>query len=200
LNLEQRLKALDFHFSNEEYEKLRGYSELLKTWGKTHNLSAKLDDEFINFNIIDSLYPLKFLGDFKNIADLGSGAGFPALILAILLKKSNFTLFEPRLKRASFLSFVKNKLDLENVEIVAKKVQDFSCKLSYDLLISRALSNTALLFKLTKHISDENSAYLFYKGTNLEEELKNLEVKIKTYEIITSKNSENRKYLYIKKR
>ncbi len=200
MNLEQRLLALDFHFSNKEYEKLKEYSTLLKFWGKTHNLSARLDDEFINFNIIDSLYPLKFLDDFKNIADLGSGAGFPALILAILLKKSNFTLFEPRLKRASFLSFVKNKLDLVNVEVNAKKVQDFSCKLSYDLLISRALSNTALLFELTKHISDENSAYLFYKGTNLEDELKNLEVKIKTYEIITSNNSENRKYLYIKKR
>ncbi|HOI83237.1 MAG TPA: class I SAM-dependent methyltransferase, partial [Campylobacterales bacterium] len=98
--------------TNEQAKKLFRFCELLRTWNKTHSLTSMRRDEEFNDAILDSVYPLTFLQDFKSALDIGSGAGFPAIPLAILKSDANFTLCEPLSKKYAFLQFAKLELEL----------------------------------------------------------------------------------------
>lgn len=193
--LKREFTNLNLEFDDLFYERCEKFKSLLKEWGKVHNLTspASLNDKDIEANIIDSLYPLKFLNHFESFADVGTGAGYPGLILAIAKPESSCTLIEPRAKRAAFLNYAKNILGLRNVQVIQKRVEDVTT-IQVELVTSRAVTNTELLLELTKHISDENTAYLFYKGSICEEEI--AANGALNYEIISV--GEYRNYLYIK--
>mgnify|MGYP000353068552 CR=1 FL=1 len=184
---------IGFEFNNTFYTRCEQYIALLKQWGSVHNLTAELDDDKIEANILDSIYPLKFLNEFKSFADIGTGAGYPGMLLAIARPEVNVTLIEPRSKRVAFLNFVKNALSLNNVEIICDRVENVKDK-SFDLITSRAVTNTSLLMDLTKDICTNNTEFLFYKGSMLESEIQ--DANLKAYEIV---NVKDRNYLYIKK-
>lgn len=194
-NLQQQLTDINLNFDALFYERCEKFKSLLKEWGRVHNLTspASLNDSDIEGNIIDSLYPLKFLNHFDSFADVGTGAGYPGLILAIAKPDISCTLIEPRAKRAAFLSYVKNILGLKNVQVIQKRVEDVATT-QFELITSRAVTNTELLLDLTKNIADENTAYLFYKGSICEEEIKTN--RPHNYEIISV--GDYRNYLYIK--
>jgi 16S rRNA (guanine527-N7)-methyltransferase len=187
-NLEKLNIDKEFLVKCEEFKKT------LQHWGKVHNLSAELEDQKIENNIYDSIYVLNFIKDYSTVADIGTGAGYPGLILAMARPNIKFYLIEPRAKRVAFLNFIKNSLKLNNVEILCNRVE-YVKDIKVDLITSRAVTNTSLLLDLTKDISDENTSYLFYKGSMLESELE--EAKIHNYEII--KKDDRRNYLYISK-
>lgn len=168
------------------------FIKLLQKWGRVHNLSAQLSTEAIEENIIDSIYPLKFLDKFESFADIGTGAGYPGLIIAMAKPELKTYLIEPRVKRVAFLNFVKNSLGLKNIEVLSKRVEEVE-DIKVDLVTSRAVTKTKLLLDITKNISKENTSYLFYKGSLLEEEIQ--EAKINNTEIFTRKD---RNYLYLK--
>lgn len=184
----------DLELGIEFLEKCNEFKKFLQHWGKVHNLSAELEDEKIDINILDSVYPLKFISDVKSVADIGTGAGYPGLILAMARPNVKFYLIEPRGKRVAFLNFVKNSLGLNNVEILCNRVE-YVKDIKVELITSRAVTNTSLLLDITKSISNENTSYLFYKGSMLESEIE--EAKIKKYEIV--KKDDRRSYLYINK-
>jgi 16S rRNA (guanine527-N7)-methyltransferase len=135
---------------------------------------------------------LNFIEDFKSFADIGTGAGYPGLIIAIAKKDKEAYLIEPRAKRVAFLNIVKATLGLKNLTILQKRVEELE-DLKVDLITSRAVTNTNLLLNLTQNIKKESSSYLFYKGSMLENELK--EAKIKNYKVVCK---DDRNYLYIK--
>lgn len=186
----------DLDLDEKFYDDCIQFKEILKQWGKIHNLSAELEDEKIERNILDSVFVLKFLDleGIENIADIGTGAGYPGLILAMAKRDKKFYLIEPRAKRVAFLNFVKNSLNLSNVEIICDRVENVE-GLKVDLVTSRAVTNTALLLDITKNIVEEKTSFLFYKGSMLESEIE--EAKIKKYKVV--KKDEKRNYLYIKK-
>jgi 16S rRNA (guanine527-N7)-methyltransferase len=191
--LKEKLEQIDLSFDDLFYERCEKYMKLLQEWGKIHNLTASLKSSEIVNNIIDSVYPLKFLNDFDSLADVGTGAGYPGLLLAISRPKSKVVLVEPRAKRVAFLNFVKAALKLENVFIEQKRVEDLQPD-RFDIITSRAVTNTPLLLELTSHLKDEKTQYLFYKGSVCEEEIK--DAQIQNYQII--KVGEHRNYLYMK--
>ncbi len=79
------------------------FISLLQKWGgKVHNLSGRLTNEDIKENILDSIYPLKFVKEFTSFADIGTGAGYPGLILAMARSDVRACLIEPRVKRVAF--------------------------------------------------------------------------------------------------
>jgi len=184
----------ELNIDKEFLKKCEEFKKILQHWGNIHNLSAELEDIKIENNIYDSIYVLKFIKSYTSVADIGTGAGYPGLILAMARPNIKFYLIEPRAKRVAFLNFVKNSFKLENVEILCNRVE-YVKDIKVELITSRAVTNTALLLNLTKNISDENTSYLFYKGSMLESELE--EAKIYNYKII--KKDEKRNYLYINK-
>ena len=190
--LKEKLEKLDLLFDGLFYERCDKYIALLQQWGKIHNLTASLKTEEIENNIIDSVYPLKFINSFSSLADVGTGAGYPGMLLAIAKPDARVVLVEPRAKRVAFLNFVKSALKLENVYIEQKRIEDLQDD-KFDIITSRAVTNTTLLLELTSHLKDEQTEYLFYKGSLCEEEIKDADVK----NAQVFKVGEHRNYLYM---
>ncbi len=163
--------------SSEFKKRLEIYENLFQNYAKVHNISAfkQLESE-----IIDSLKILDFkdLRFAQNALDIGSGAGFPALFLALILK-AKFTLFEPNAKKAAFLMLAKSELGLDNLSVIKEKIELHTPKFKANLITSRALMKIPLLITLCKGFFDKNSLFLFYKGSQLKAEL----VGLKGYEI-----------------
>jgi 16S rRNA (guanine527-N7)-methyltransferase len=197
MNLKNKLHNIDLKFDDTFYERCEKYVLCLQEWGKIHNLSSvkDLERESIESNIIDSVYPLKFLDSYTSLADVGTGAGYPGMILAIANPNIKSILIEPRSKRVAFLKFVKSLLDLRNVEVIESKVEDV-LNVKVDLVTSRAVTNTKLLLNITQNIATNTTQYLFYKGSLANKEVK--ECEINNYSIINV--GEFRNYLYIDKK
>lgn len=156
--------------SDRFYEYAQTYKELLTKWNKVHNLTgAKTLDQIDHF-IVDAITPITFLPEVKTVMDIGTGAGFPGMILAMGMEKTQFTLVEPLSKRASFLQFVKADLGLENVEVKAVRAEQLSPK-PYDLITSRAVTDTKMLLKLSEPFRQEGTLLLFYKGEKVYDEV-----------------------------
>jgi 16S rRNA (guanine527-N7)-methyltransferase len=190
--LKQLLEENNLHFDDKFYENCEVFVKLLQQWGMVHNLSGRLTRSDIEENILDSVYPLIFINKYTSFADIGTGAGYPGLILAMALRDVKSYLIEPRIKRVSFLNFVKATLKLDNLTVICNRVEKVK-DLQVDLITSRAVTNTSLLLDITKNIKKENSSYLFYKGSMLENEIEI--AKLNDYKII---NRKDRNYLYIK--
>lgn len=193
MNLQELLEKNDFNYDSKFYKDCNVFIGLLQQWGKIHNLSGRLSTEDINENILDSIYPLKFIDNYDSFADIGTGAGYPGLLLAIANRGIKSYLIEPRIKRVSFLNFVKASLKLDNLTIICNRVEKVE-NLKVDLITSRAVTNTALLLEITKNIVNDKPSYLFYKGSMLNEELDIAKVN-QNYQIV---NRNDRNYLYIK--
>ncbi len=192
MNLKMQCEKINLNFDEKFYVNCNKFIQTLQEWGKIHNLSAELETQKIEKNIMDSIYPLSFLDSFESFADIGTGAGYPGLILAMAKPEVKAYLIEPRAKRVAFLNFIKNSLKLTNVEIICNRIENVQ-DINVDLFTSRAVTNTALLLELTKNLSNEESSFLFYKGSMLKSELE--DAKIKNYKIFPLNE---RNYLYIK--
>jgi len=191
--LREKLENINLTFDDLFYERCDKYIALLQQWGKIHNLTASLENEEIENNIVDSVYPIKFLNDFDSLADVGTGAGYPGMLLAIARPEARVVLVEPRAKRVAFLNFVKAALKLDNVFIEQKRIEDLKDE-TFNIITSRAVTNTTLLLELTSHLKDDNTEYLFYKGSLCEEEIK--DANVKNAEVF--KVGIHRNYLYMK--
>ncbi len=188
------LKAESIELDNKIISKLDTFAALLYEWNKIHNLTGAKNIKAIHDNIIDALYPIDFISFPKNILDVGTGAGFPGLVLAIALPNSTFVLSEPLKKRASFLRFVIMELGLENVKVEAVRVEELNVK-PFDMITSRAVTNTNFLLELTNKVRDSHTQYLLYKGSKVFDEINEASTYQLCYDIL-QKNRRN--YLYIK--
>ncbi|MEA3290164.1 MAG: 16S rRNA (guanine(527)-N(7))-methyltransferase RsmG [Campylobacterota bacterium] len=193
--LSKKLKNIGLEFDEQFYVRCDQFISLLQQWGAVHSLTAQLTKEQIEENILDSIYPLKFMNSFDTLADIGTGAGYPGMILAIARPEAKISLVEPKAKRVAFLNFVKNALKLPNVEVVQNRVENMPPS-SFDIITSRAVTNTSFLLSLTNNISGNDTEYLFYKGSLCEEEVS--DAKLDNYEVI--KRGDHRNYLYMKRK
>src|SRR5574344_290215 len=113
---------------NEDYvtKSFATYMNSLQETNKLFNLTAIVEDEDIVLkHFYDSLYLLKYISlENKIVADVGSGAGFPGLALAIVCKNTKFVLIEPTTKKATYLETVVKLLNLNNVKVLNKRVED----------------------------------------------------------------------------
>ena len=96
---------------------LERFACLLDEWNQVHNLTGAKTMDAIYNNIVDSLYPLTFIKQAKTILDVGTGAGFPGLMLGIALPETEIVLAEPLKKRVAFLKYVSIDLGLTNIQV-----------------------------------------------------------------------------------
>lgn len=184
------MKIQDLKLSPEQESKLRRYTEILLEWNKIHNLSGAKDTKEVWENIEDSLYPIRFLPEYESMLDIGSGAGFPGLILAIVREKMACVLCEPIQKKASFLHYAAVELGLENVSVISDKVEKIMDQ-KFDLIVSRAVMDAKALVGLCDNVKEKETHFLFYKGEQVEQETDS----DWKYEVIPY---QKRQYLYIK--
>jgi len=193
VNLSQLLDKEEIPLGDDVIIKLENFASLLHEWNQIHNLTGAKTVDAIYVNIVDSLFPLTFTAKPKTLLDVGTGAGFPGLVLAIAYPKTEVVLAEPLKKRVSFLKYAAIDLGLPNVKVEAKRVE-FVEHDAFELITSRAVTNTKLLLDLTQEISDSKTEYLFYKGSRVFDEIEDVQHQL-DYDIV-QKNQRN--YLYIK--
>ena len=151
-------------------------NELIK-WNKIHKITNYTTKESIKKQIKDSLYPLKYIKDIKSAIDIGTGAGFPGLILAINMPNTKWYLVEPIKKKYSFLNYIKTILNLNNVTIVPKRLEESNIT-QVELITTRAVMPTKDIIKLSKPFLKKDGIILLYKGSNVFDELRAIKAKV----------------------
>jgi len=137
--------------------------EQLIKWNKTYNLTAiKNPRECLILHLLDSLAVTPFIKQ-QTILDVGTGAGFPGLPLAIMLPQTNFTLLDSNNKKIRFIRQQIHELKLTNVEVIHSRVEDVA-ELQYDGIISRAFASIEDMVDVTKHLLTKNGRWLVMKG------------------------------------
>lgn len=191
-SLKAKIESEGIELPADFFKNIQKYKEHLFKWNRIHNLTGAKSEEMVDYFIFDALYPIKFFdfSSIKNALDIGTGAGFPGLILAIALPEVHFTLAEPLQKRASFLQFIKADLKLSNVQVEQKRVEDIEAS-DMDLITSRAVMKTQMLLDLAKNFITPTTKMLFYKGERVFDEVKEAHLNYKVVE------TDNRHYLLI---
>lgn len=155
----------------ERTELIRSFVDNLVQFGEVLGLIGPLEiPRLWTRHIINSalLAPLLAPGD---VGDVGSGAGFPGLVLAIARPDVNFVLIEPMEKRVKWLQNQANDLNLSNVEVVRTRAEDFSNKSALDQITARAVSSFAKLIPLCFPLLKPGGEFLFLKGNGAEDEI-----------------------------
>lgn len=144
---------------------LEEFAKIFLQWNKVHNISGVKNRHSLEKIIQDCLYPLEFLPKFSSCLDLGSGAGFPGIILAMSKQDAHFHLIEPRQKKYAFLHYAKAHLGLQNVSVRPQKIQDMQ-SFDVDLVVSKAFSDEEEVMRLCERFLHKKSIVLLYKGKN----------------------------------
>ncbi len=168
----QGLDALDVTYGDEAIEKLVVYMHLLAEWNKTHNLTAVDDlEQMLSIHIFDSASIKPYIKG-ASLLDVGSGAGLPGMILAILSPALEVTSVEARNKKAQFQMFAANKLRLKNFKVENVRIEDFNPKEKFPMVTSRAFSSIENFVSGSKQAITPNGRWLAMKGVVPKDELK----------------------------
>ena len=163
-------------------DRLEIYYRELKKWSGKFNLIAKgsTDTEIIEKHFLDSLALLPLLaGPDVHLLDIGTGAGFPGMVVAAVQPAIKVTLVEPRLKRVTFLNHIVRTLELNNVVVVGCRSED-EASLPSDVgathITSRAVAEIDDFLKLSARFCRQGSEVVCMKGPKWEEELDRAEL------------------------
>ncbi|MBE5763306.1 MAG: 16S rRNA (guanine(527)-N(7))-methyltransferase RsmG [Clostridiales bacterium] len=172
--LKTYLESKKIEYNPAILDKFNTYYNLLIEWNNKFNLTAITDKKEVEIkHFIDSLTALDYIKDNSLICDIGAGAGFPSIPLAILLPNCRFTLIDSLNKRVNFLNEVINSLGLTNCECIHARIEDFAIKNKekYDIALARAVAPLNILLEYTMPILKINGILLSHKGSNINEEI-----------------------------
>ncbi len=173
------ISVLGGEISAIQTEQFAKYSSMLVEWNEKMNLTAVTDDEGISVkHFLDSILPLYHI-DFagiKNIADIGTGAGFPGLPIKIMRPDISLTLIDSLNKRINFLNEVTEELELKDVTCIHGRAEECGHKKElrekFDAVVSRAVANMTMLAEFCLPFVKKGGLFIALKAENSEEELK----------------------------
>ena len=164
-------RALALDIDEAQLAKLVAHLDLLDDWNSRMNLTAIRDrPSQLTKHLLDSLTVLPYLhGD--RIADVGSGAGFPGIPLAVVEPHRDVTLIESTGKKCRFLEHVRDALELKNVEVVQSRAESYKPEVRFDTVIARAVGPVADLVRVAGPLVVGGGRLLAMKGRYPEDEL-----------------------------
>lgn len=183
------------------------YFDLLIDWNQRMNLTTITEkNEVIQKHFIDSVLLLTKYDSVKlenkNIIDVGTGAGFPGIPLAIMLPKTNFVLIDSLDKRITFLKTVLEELQLYNVTLYHGRAEDYGKDISFreqfDYCVSRAVAPLPILLEYCSPFVKVDGSLLLYKSKKADQEIQDSEhaldeLNCKVGDIYTLSDDENYK-------
>lgn len=201
MKLKQILKLINIDLTPNQEEKFEKYYNFLISENEKYNLTAitKRNDVFIK-HFLDSLLPFDIFQSNSKILDVGSGAGFPSIPLAIIREDVQFTLIDSVGKKVNFINQVAQVLGLMNVKAIHTRCEDFAnvSRETFDYVVARAVAPMNVLCEYLIPFAKVGGRVVVYKGSNYLEELqecknvlKMFHVKhfyVKNYEIAISGN------------
>ena len=180
--------------SSKEEELINHFINEALTFNLKHNIFIRTNkEEVLEKDILDCLPLVENIKTKEKILDLGSGGGFPGIVLAILRPKSEIHLLEKSQKKCYFLNKTKDTLKLENISVLKTIISQKNTLEKYSVITARAFSSIKNILDLTKNNLKENGRYLLLKGRaeKIEEEITAINTNKYKYEII---ELENKKY------
>tara|TARA_B100000927_G_scaffold35210_1_gene25289 strand:- start:172 stop:765 length:594 start_codon:yes stop_codon:yes gene_type:complete len=190
-------------FSKSELNKIEDFINQALEFNKTHNIfSRKSFNEVFQKDILDCAPLAKKIALNKSIVDLGSGGGFPGILLSIQKPKNKITLIESSTKKCYFLKKIIHNLSLTNTTIVNKTITADNNIGKFDIITARAFSDIKKVLKLTRNNTKPFTKYLLLKGKaeKIAEELKDVDKNKHICEIINlSAEKYERNLVVIKK-
>lgn len=195
-------------------EDILNYKELVLEWNKKFNLTAIIEDEEFNIkHLYDCLLLLKAdeIKNAKTIVDVGTGAGFPGIVLAICLPNIEFTLVDSVNKKVRFLDIVVEELNLKNVKTIHGRseelARDEKYRDNFDVCVSRAVASLDTLSEYCLPLVKKDGYFISMKGSKAEEELNQAEDAItilsakfdKKIDYTLTKDDHNRSLIFFKK-
>ena len=185
----EELKKINIILTDEQIDLFKKYADFLLEYNKTTNLTAIRDIEGIYLkHFYDSwLVVNNEVVDFNNIdslIDIGSGAGFPGVVIKILYPNIKLTLLDSNNKKTTFLSKLVELLNIEDVEIINDRAENYvkNNRHKYDISIARAVSELRIISELCIPLTKVGGYFIALKG-NYEEEFESAK---KTFEILNS--------------
>ena len=172
--LKNYLESLNIQNIDEILNKFSIYYNLLIEWNNKFNLTSITDKKDVEIkHFIDSISSYNYINNNSLICDIGAGAGFPSIPLAILKNDCHFVLVDSLNKRVNFLKEVINKLELKNCECIHARVEDFTIKNreKFDYAIARAVAPLNILLEYTIPLLKVNGKLIAYKGSNINDEI-----------------------------
>ena len=169
----EALKEINIEISELQLEQLNKYYNLLIEWNKVMNLTGITEKKDVYLkHFYDSLTISKIinLNEYNTLCDVGTGAGFPGMVIKILFPNLKVTLVDSLNKRINFLNEVIKELKLENIEAIHSRVEEF--KGSFDIVTARAVSQLNILMEYAIPLVKINGYFIPLKA-NITEELKN---------------------------
>ena len=149
----EELKKINIVLNENQLEKLRKFYELLVIWNKKINLTAitKKEDVYLK-HFYDSLTLVKSVDLTKDLKllDVGTGAGFPGIVLKIVFPNLKITLLDSLNKRINYLNEIIKELELTEIETICSRCEDYSRinREKYDIAVARAVSHLEILSEI----------------------------------------------------
>ena len=163
-------ELMDISLSDYQVDQLLTYHKLIEKWNQVYNLSAIRDPiESIKKHFLDSLSIVNFIQP-GLLLDVGSGAGLPGIVIAIMKPKTKVFTIDSVGKKCRFMQTVKTELSLENLTVVNNRVENFNYEEPFQQIVSRAFSSGIDTIEKTRHLISSNGRYLLMKGDNIEQE------------------------------
>ena len=171
----EKLDELNINYDEEKLSTLEKYYLDLVSYNEKVNLTAitKKEDVYLK-HFYDSLTITKVIdiNEVDNLLDIGSGAGFPGLVLKIFYPNLNVTLIDSNNKKTTFLAYISQKLGLKNVTVINDRVENFAKNNlnSFDVVTARAVTQLNILSELAMPLVKKNKYFVAMKG-NVDSEL-----------------------------
>lgn len=173
----EETKKLGIELTSQQLEKLNQFYELLISWNKKMNLTRITEKEDVYLkHFYDSLTLSKVidLNQDLTLCDVGSGAGFPGIVLKICFPNLKITLLDSLQKRVNYLNEIIKELDLKNIEAIHTRAEDYAKqnREKFDIVTARAVANLKILSELCIPMVKVNGLFIAMKA-NIEEEIEN---------------------------
>ena len=167
----EELEKIGIYPTKKQLIQLEKYFNLLVEWNNKINLTRIIEKKEVYLkHFYDSLTIVKSvkLETINNLCDVGTGAGFPGIVLKIMYPHIDITLLDSLQKRINFLNTVINTLNLKGIKTIHSRSEDYRGQ--YDIVVSRAVANIEKLLTITMHLVKPSGMLVAMKG-NIDKEL-----------------------------
>ena len=169
------LRGLGLDIDEPSRRRMIAHLELVAKWNRVHNLTAVRDPaQMVVLHLLDSLSLLPYLGDARNVLDVGSGPGFPGVPIAIARPEVLVTLLDANHKKCAFLQQARTELRLDNTAVACERVEHYRPQRPFDLVVSRAFADLGDFVAQSRHLVAPGGRLLAMKGVYPHEEIARL--------------------------
>ena len=187
----------------EHKEKIYQFAKKAIQFNKHHNIFQRTSaDEVLRKDVEESLQINPHISKQDTILDIGSGGGFPGVVIAISNPKTQTHLVESNQKKAYFLKQIKHDLLLDNLTVHNQRIETHNNLGEFSFITARAFATIEKILTLSENNLHQGGKYVLFKGTKnkIEEELTSLNTNKFKYEIIEQDNKEKERHLVVIKK